>query len=63
MAHKCTVPMAKEHALIYNSDAVYNKHVCGRDAVYKCEGWYLCEGHKKHLADIEKWPTEPLEEN
>jgi len=36
---------------------------CGLDARYKCAGWYLCEGHKKYLADIEKWPTELIEEN
>jgi len=58
MKHKCTVPTG----INSNEDGpLYIK--CGLDAEYKCGGWYLCEGHKKYLADVEKWPTELLEED
>ena len=59
MKHKCTVPKDA------TTDSTGNFHyvLCGKPAKYKAEGWYLCEGCKKYVADIEKWPTELLEED
>jgi hypothetical protein len=57
MTKKCTVPMGA------TTDVTGNFHYtfCGKDAKYKVEDWCLCENHKKYLADVEKWPVEPLE--
>ena len=59
MGHKCTVPTGME--INKEGNPYYTK--CGLDALYRCGGWYLCAGHKKHLADMEKWPTELLKED
>lgn len=61
MIHTCTVPMTeefKEYALIHNPDATVYKYVCGRPAIYKVGGWYMCEKHKKYMADPNKWVAE-----
>jgi hypothetical protein len=52
----------KDHALIHNEDAKLYKYVCGRKAVYKVGDWYMCEKHKKYLADTNKWPAEIIKE-
>jgi hypothetical protein len=58
MNYKCTVKTGST----INKDGEFCYTECGLDAKYKCEGWYLCEGHKKYLADIEKWHTEPIKD-
>lgn len=58
MDHKCTVPTGMKTT--EDGSVYYVK--CGLDAEYKVGGWYMCEGHKKYLADIEKWPAEPINE-
>jgi len=59
MGHKCTVPNGMETDK--NGTPYYTK--CGLDAEYKVGGWYMCEGHKKYMADIEGWPAELLEDD
>jgi hypothetical protein len=59
----CDVPMgSKEHALIEDTMHLYIRFRCGRDAEYRVGEWLMCESHKKHLADPNKWPAIKLEE-
>jgi hypothetical protein len=51
----------KEYAQIHNPKSLMYKYLCGRPAVYKVGDWYMCEKHKKYLADPRKWDAEKLE--
>jgi len=57
MKRFCTVPM--DLVTDVNGDKHYVH--CGEPAKYKVGNWYVCEGHKKHYTDPNKWPAEPLE--
>ena len=61
----CCVPMAeelKDHALIHNENSKLYKYMCGRPAKWVVGDWFICEEHKKYMADPNGWMAEPIEE-
>ena len=57
MKRFCTVPQDLKMGVDGNHYYVH----CGAPAVCKVGNWYVCEEHKKHYTDPNKWTAEPLE--
>jgi len=48
----CTVPMGYEKNEV---GEVTGYKCCGEKAMYMVGNWYVCESHKKHYTDPNKW--------